>query len=462
MKGRIMTFPDSDPAKLKKLLIITSSGGGGLIQAANAKEQEARARNPNLIVIRKDVLKDWMGKIFGRFCLERWNRAQINGDVAALRFFIAAQYFFDYLCWPHLFICTLYTLFKEDVDHVIDTQPMGTSAILKALRIYNYRRKKQVFLQKVLVDLPTKAATHFFRPIKRLTRKDRPHLKLTTIAPLLEEGQTAETFWQTNCRLSEKEIHYEDVNVRQSFRKYQHRPKKADDLPLFLRYKSEEELQLMQKTCAKGSLRGVVKGDRELHFSISPNSRVITVLLGSQPANEATFNYVKKFIQIAREPNFPKEPCHLFVFCSEHIPGQQQSLFRKVVEYVDRIKKYPSLLTIVPFSFQNDDVIAPLFFRSDLTCTRSGGQTAMELMCVSSGEIWIHSETKKEHDQKEQLSLEQLLEGIPGWEAANALYLQKIRNAKVVTPETFAPNARRFFRINEQTDQSNRALASTA
>ena len=38
----------------------------------------------------------------------------------------------------------------------------------------------------------------------------------------------------------------------------------------------------------------------------------------------------------------------------------------------------------------------------------------MELMCVSSGEMWIHSETKKKSEQKEDLSLEQLLEGIPG------------------------------------------------
>lgn len=450
-----MPFSDSDPAKLKKLLIITSSGGGGLIQAANAKEQEVKAKNPNLIVIRKDLLKDWMGERFGSFCLERWNAAQINGDVAALRFFIASQYFFDYFSWPYLFICTLYTLFKEDVDHVIDTQPMGTSAILKALRFYNYRRKKKVCLQKVLVDLPTKAATHFFRPIKRLTKKDRPYLKLTTIAPLLEEGQTAEAFWQTNCRLSEQSIQYEDVNVRQSFRKYQHQTKKGEELPIVIRYKSDEELQLIQKTCAKGSLRGVFQGDRELCFPISKNSRLITILLGSQPASEATFNYVKKFIQIVKEPRFPKSPCHLFVFCAEHTSGGQ-SLFRKVADYVEKINQYPSFLTIVPFSFQNDDVIAPLFFRSDLTCTRSGGQTAMELICVSSGEIWIHSETKKDSDQKTGLSLEQLLEGIPGWEAANALYLQKIRNAKVVTPETFAPDARKFFRIQEQIGHSKR------
>jgi hypothetical protein len=84
-------------------------------------------------------------------------------------------------------------------------------------------------------------------------------------------------------------------------------------------------------------------------------------------------------------------------------------------------------------TFQVDEIIAPLFFRSDMTCTRSGGQTAMELMCVGRGKIWIHSETRK----KGRVLLDaDLLKGIPGWEAGNAAYLQRFRDAKLVTPDT--------------------------
>ncbi len=420
-------------AKPKKLLIITSSGGGGLIQAANAKEQQARAADPTLVIVRKDVLKDWMGSIFGRFCSEMWNGAQMKGNIAALRFVISAQYVFDYFCWPYFFLRALLTLFKEDADLVIDTQPLATSAILKALRIYNRKKNKQVRLQKVLVDLPTKAATHFFRPIKHLTKKDRPYLQLTTIAPLLDEGQTAEEFWRTNCRLSEKEIHYEDVYVRQAFRKFQNKEKCAEDFPMFLRFKNPDELRLMKKTFEKGALAGSVIDD-EVHFLLSPKDRIVTVLLGSQPASESTFNYVKKFIEFGQEEKNPSTLCHIFVFCSEH-SHQEESLFQKVADYVASIENYPKHLTIIPFSFQRDECVAPLFFRSNLTCTRSGGQTAMELICVSKGKMWIHSEAKRDPEQKKELSLEQLLAGIPGWEAANALYLKKIRNAQIVTPE---------------------------
>ncbi len=446
--------------KPKKLLIITSSGGGGLLQTANAKEQEARAADPNVHIVRKDILKDWLGQVFGKFCSESYNSAQRKGNLAAIRFFISSQYILDFFAWPYFFLRALQTLFKEDADHIIDTQPLGTSAILKALRIYNRKRGKRVLLQKVLVDLPTKSATHFFRTIKTLSKKDRSYLQLTSIAPLLDEGQTAEAFWQKNCGLSEKEIHYEDYYVRQSFKKFQHKKRSAKEpFPLFLRFKNEEELGLMKKAFERGALPGTVKGG-EVHFSIPPKDRLITILLGSQPASEATFNYVLNFIQLCQVES-PKTPCHIFVFCSGH-ECLSQCLFQKVSDTIAGMKEYPRHVTVVPFSFQNDDCVAPLFFRSDLTCTRSGGQTAMELMCIGTGEMWIHSETKKDPEQNEDLTLEQLLAGIPGWEAANALYLCKVRSARIVTPDTIAPIAKKCFQASENTDRAAQRIESMA
>ncbi len=442
----------------QKLLILTSSGGGGLIQAAKAKEQEILAKDPTIQVIRKDVIKDWMGSALGKLISQLWNGAQITGNVARLQFVLSQQRFFDYLAWPYFFVRALITFFREEMDLVIDTQVLGTSAMLKALRIYNAKRNKHVVLQKVVVDLPTKDATHFFRPIRRLSKKDRPFLKLITIPPLLEEGQTAEDFWQTNCRLSEKDVHCGDIYVRQSFRKFQHRKEREEDFHLFLRFKNEEELELMQKSLSVGSLQGKVQGD-EIHFTIKGADRLITILLGSQPSNEATFNYVKGFIDLGMVGHGVNSRCHIFVFCSEHLP-HRESLLRRVADYVSGCENYPKHFTVVPFSFQSDDCIAPLFYRSDLTCTRSGGQTAMELMCVNPGETWIHSEAKK--DDEERFTLEELLKGIPGWEAANALYLKKVCHSKIVTPETFHPLALQFFEANKERTEPAPDLQSMA
>lgn len=426
--------------KTKKVLIITSSGGGGLLQAACAKAQEVRTLHPSAVIIEKDVMKDWMWSWMGRLCVGLWNRAQLRGNVKAQTFlgFMAplAEYFF----WPHIFFFSLRTLFKEDIDQVIDTQVMGTSALLKALRWFNRRKKKEVHLEKVLVDLPTKKATHFFLPIKSLNLKDREWFRLITIAPLLEKGETEEEFWRRHCNLGVKHLQYEDFYVRQAFHKYRQVDHTPRTVIVRTKYQNPEELELISRCLKRGSIGALAKKG-EIECSIAPEDRVFTVLLGSQPANDATSTYVKKMIELAQQMESSSAPVHLFVFCANHQPGAS-SLLRRVAEYVEQVEPYPSFLTVIPMSFQNEKVIAPLFFRSNATCTRSGGQTAMELMCTARGDIWIHSEAKAKEGP---VTDEELLLGIPGWESANAAYLQQKSGAKIVTPDSFLPHAKKVL-----------------
>ena len=428
--------------EIRNLLIITSSAGGGLLQAAIAQEQQAKAENAQIQIVKRDVLKDWLWRWLGEFSIQSWNIAQKKGNVKLQKALVSFHWLFDYIAWPSVFFHTLRVLFKEDIDRVIDTQTTSTSAIIKAIRIFNKKRSKQIVLEKVVVDLPTKKATHFFRPIRILSKNDKKHLKLRTIPPLLEEGQTSEEFWLTHCGVPESEICYEDVNVRQSFRNFQAKPRSASMTDLCLRFKNSEELHLMQKTWERGNIQGTVEEDF-VRFNIPENARVITILLGSQPARAATVNYVKNFIQIVQELHQGSPPVYLFVFCADHRPGSR-SLLCEVAEAVEESKEYSSLLSVIPFSFQDDDAIAPLFHRSDATCSRSGGGTAMELMAVSTGEIWIHSEAKKKSGD---LSLKQLLSGIPVWESESALYLVNLFGAELVTPETFSSNAFRLLTL---------------
>ncbi len=246
----------------KKLLIITSSGGGGLIQTANAKHQEALAKDPHLVVIRRDLLKDWVWSPVGHFFINFWNQAQIKGNIPVQMLCCYGQFFIDYLLHLPVFIQTLRIVFKEEIDHVIDTQPIGTSAIIKALRIYNRKRGKNVRLEKVLVDLPTKKATHFFRPIRKLSKKNRKLLKLTTIAPLLDEGETAEQFWKKTCGLKVEEINFEDVYVRQAFQKYKGKGRALSSMEIKIHYKNEEELHLMRKTHQRGAIKATLEKTR--------------------------------------------------------------------------------------------------------------------------------------------------------------------------------------------------------
>jgi hypothetical protein len=132
--------------KPRKLLIITSSGGGGLLQTAIAQEQEARMQDPTVVVVQRDVMKDWVWKGMGSFFVSCWNTAQIRGNIPFQKFCIWGQKVIEYVLWPNYFFCSLYNFFKEDVDRVIDTQPMGTGPIIRALRIFNRVRSKQLRL----------------------------------------------------------------------------------------------------------------------------------------------------------------------------------------------------------------------------------------------------------------------------------------------------------------------------
>jgi len=441
-----------------KVLIITSSGGGGLLQAAIAQSQAELARDPFVQIIRRDMMRDWYWKIIGKFGIRKWNEAQRQGNVKALEWLLNWQKTADIIFWPSIFYCALKVLFKENIDRVIDTQPIGTSAILCAVRIYNRLRAKNIILNKIVVDLPTKRNTHFFYPVKKLSASNRNFLRLVTIAPLTDEGQTSKDFWHLHCNTEEQKVHYEYFVIRRSFLQLQNKSRENREYVLPVRISNAEERDFLLHTIARGPLQISIDGDK-VDCIVQPQDKVVTISLGSQPVEEATLGYIRKFIRLAKEFEATKIPIHLFIL-SGHYESNRYSLYRRIVDLTLRTKHYPEQLTIIPLSFQPDEIIAPIFHRSDLTCTRSGGQTAMELMCVMQGEIWIHSEFRESLGEMSEASLEQLLTGIPAWEAGNALYLHKLWGAKIVTVDTCMSHGREVISSIKNNIQVDRARAS--
>ncbi|MBN1915051.1 MAG: hypothetical protein JW769_04105 [Parachlamydiales bacterium] len=412
----------------QKILLITSSGGGGLIQAAVAKEQELKELNPNTVIVRKDMMLEWIWRIFGWFGVNSWNWAQRHGSVFSQFGLSKFQKLAEYLFWPCVFWNALKTMLKGNFDRVIDTQPIGTSAIIKAIRIVNSLQKKNVILEKILVDLPTKKSTHFFGTIRKLSSKDKRYLKLITIEPLLEKGETPEFFWKKHCNLSSQSIQYEPFYIRSSFKHFIGKNCRKKPIDVLVRTQNAIEASVMKTIFSRGSIHAKTHDDGFV-FSLPPEDKVFVILLGSQPSFQGTKDYVDNFVKVVKKHSSIK--AHLFVYCSEY-QAHKNNLYHYLCEHIRNMQDYPAHFSIVPMSFQKDDVVAPLFYRSDIAITRSGGQTAMELMAVSSGETWIHSETKpKDH----ALTLQQLLHGIPVWEAGNACYMIEKHNSKIVIPE---------------------------
>lgn len=424
--------------KRKKLLIITSSGGGGHIQAAKAHAVKALSENPNTDIIQKDILIDMASKRLGKWFVYLWNSSQKRGNIKFLMFLQKNVPTADIVLGIFIFLRTLCILLKEGIDQIVDTQPVGTFAIVKAIKLAKKITGKPLKLEKIVTELPTDNVIHFFRPIKLLSSTDRSLIKLISTIPLLRENQTAEGFWRKNCGLSETEVCYEGFPLRPSFKQYLNKVRNRNErMKILIHVNSNKEKFLVSDSIKRGFIASEIYRDK-IAINIETNDKVSTILLGSQPTEEATLKYLRNYIELMKR-TAADERHLLFVFCNSHTQ-HKNNLLKKVYHLIQKIDDFPHNLTVIPMCFQNDNVIASLYYRSDATFTRSGGLTAMELMSVAQGQIWIHSEVRHSTVNSEQLE-----KGMPIWERGNAFYLQRKKGARFITPETFIDNCHSYF-----------------
>jgi hypothetical protein len=422
----------------QRILFLYSSGGAGLIQVSNAKQQEVLSSLPDVVIKRYDLFEEGLGWPIGPLGVKWWNEAQKKGDIKRLERLIRNQPNCDRLFWPFVFVRMVKLLFQFRPDRVINTSPICITSAIRAIRFYNWATKRSVYLELVLVDLPTDRCTHFFDPLKRISPKDQTCLKVISPPPFVKEGETESSFWEKHTSLPLSAIEVVPYTVREPFLHFAAGAKLPTPFRFKAAFQSDEEVELLKKALSLAPIRYAI-GNREVEFTLDPGERVITLLLGSQPSERGTVNYVRRLIETAREGGI-QATTHLFVLAGPHFPGKT-SLYRQIAEEVAKAHPYPLHVSVVPLSYQSEEVIASLFVRSDATVTRSGGSTMMELIAVSRGAVWIHTEAK---------AGENLLEGIPKWEAGNALYMEAVRGAKIVTPESFAPLAKSLMQLRRE------------
>jgi len=415
-------------SKNKTYLVITASGGAGLLQAAKALEQRIKRKDRLSDVIIEDVMLEWLGGMLGNFGVSMWNRAQKKGYIKIQEFLIFCQRLAEIIFWPHIFYYAFKILIKQNVDYVYDLQPLCTSAIIKAIRLFNTIKKKKVVLKKVIVDLPTKKCTHYYNNIKRLSKNDKELIYIITIEPLLEKNQSDKDFWNRFCKISLDKISYDSYPIRLGFDLFKDN-NKLHDKESYIKIKTKHEKEAFYlNEIVKKSKAEVKKNFPFFDFKIQQDDFLITILLGSQPTLNSTFKYVNSILNFLKNNSNLKKNIFVFAYCSVFKDGLNRAIYDKIMHFED----YPKNLTIIPMSFQSEEVIASLYNRSNLTVTRSGGQTAVELMSVSKAKFCVHTECRlKEYNEKK------FLQGIPVWEAGSACYMKKKMNASYVNPETF-------------------------
>ncbi len=431
---------------IKKVLILTLTAGGGHIQAAKAKYMETKAQLPDTNIIEVDILYDWIWKYFGKFAKHMWGDAQARGNVFFLVCLSHALKLADYIFWLPFFLHAARMCKRENIDKIIDTQPLATSAVIKALRFIKWRTGKEIVYEKVLTDLPTVEAKHFFGGIKSLSKKDSPFLKVLTTRPILGKDETEADFWKKNCNLPLSSILYAPLPLRPAFFQFGLSPERAFSLNLSIPCASD--LHLTYKTLSFGSLQAK-RSKHSITIPIESGDKVALMMLGANPNPEAILAYTNHFIHRLQAISDPTRNDLFFIFCSSQVTIKP-NLRTRILNLLEKTKNYPKNLTIIPISHQNDMIIAPLLHRSDATITRSGGLTSMELLSVASGKIYIHKEPSSINLPKFIPSTKIFHEGMPSWESGNARYLELRKGAQIITPETFETVTNDYFSLEKR------------
>jgi len=447
-------------------LILTNNSGGGHIEVAKQVQQEVDQKNKGqsekIHTVTHEILTGTFGSFIGKKIANAWNNNQKKENIKLINRSLKFHRLGNAGAAIPVFFTTLRVLWKNDIDTVINVQPMATSSIVKAVRVMNFVNHR--FLKKnhvinvsiLLTELPTERTTDFFKSIKELSKNDRKIVKLITTQPLLVNGQNEQNFWKKNTGLSLENITYDDFPIRKAFNALD--VENIQDIDhLQVKFKGNDQKKFIDE-CTDSKLK-TAKNEGLLQLDIQKNDKVFALMLGSQASFDATLSYVKNTIEWAQESlDEDADPHYLFVFCGRHEEGQKQSLLKAISETVIEAKKnenYPPNLSIIPLAFQDDDQIAPILSRANVTITRSGGLTAMELLKVATGKVFIHVVDKQSQAQINEegkiINEEQILKkGMLFWEGGNYLYLKEEKNAQLITPSSSKKSLANIFKQSQE------------
>lgn len=456
--------------KKEQYLFIWSRGGGGHKAVMDAKRQELEEKGDyefiELDMMGEEFLNSLIFPVVGKmgdFSVNMWNEAQKAGDVRKQRTVSNLQWLAEIVFTPIVYrrmLKFLLTL-EAPLKGIIVTQALCNAAIARAIAVVNRKRNWNMKLDLWMSDLPTEKAVHFFYSIRKIGKSKKLSDLVTIYSPppyaQSDLGKEKEYDWWVKRVGKANVITDKPYPIRKAFL----------DQPSLIGQAVELKL--------KGT------ADEPLCFHIEAKDKVATLMLGSQPSIKAVLDYVDVMIKLARDEEKIRKRqnvssdsrYYFFAFCGT---GSAKDFLIQEVKKRISSGDFPLFLTIIPFSLQSDSELAPILARSDVTVTRSGGATSMELMHLNrdrKGLTLIHSEastgekdkfwntlveklqtlhSKKDSKAEDKpsassykRSLRSFLNAFSGqfsispgiflWEEGNAEYLKQKIEAKIVTPK---------------------------
>lgn len=436
-------------------LIITSSGGGGHKIAADSLQQKKIQKSPANNVVQLDVMRSGCsyGSRIGKNCTDSWDKAQQKGDIQKQLQLVRFQPIAEALFCIGTFFTVLHRLLTAEKlpKSVICTQPLHLLAITEAVRAANlirFREKRKISKVHVyLTDLPTSKAEHFFGALRRLSYMSKRNFDMIRVhapEPICPAGQSAQDFWKKQAHLRPDQVKIESMPVSAPFKEPAALPLPGNATKLDIKLFSKDEQAEMKKLQLSS------------RFQIAAQDKVGLVMLGSVPEKTAILNYVEGIAAAAKERRFVQKSPHHYVFVAcgskEQNGGEgglkNDSLYREVCKKIQEAE-LPPKVKIIPFVGQP---VAPIFGRSDLSITRSGGMTSAEILALKNRagdnkRVLIHSSLKQTPEGSQEDICKALMDQIPLWENGNAEYLVQSPHvaARVVNPKLAQEEFKAFF-----------------
>lgn len=432
------------------ILAFTSGAGGGHERAVAAVQSIAKAQNPNATFKKVDSLSKIMPTFLSNHFAREWDEAKAKGDVKkqikiveGKILGVSRRLIADTVFGIPIFVITfIRLLLNRKITRIVDTQPIGTKAIIRAARLTSFLFGRNIKVTKVMTDLPSLEAVHFSESAKRLSKADKGVYELVSTQPLAKKTSESdeqfierqEKWWQKHFGLSLKngEVKYGPFPLRPAFLN----SNPNDPMPLQLQVKINNNDEFAK---ISGCIRSELKtekvkrpfsGTKEIiKLDIPKDATVGMITIGSQATIKPTKEYVQNFIRMVKTFGEAKKEYVLFVACGDHSDGEN-TLFKQVYNIVKTTEDLPDNLTIVPMGFQDDDEIAALMKRADFGIYGAGGLTTMEVNAVSKGKVFIHSGIINHGSVS---SYDKLMEGFALWEVGNANHQLKNKAATITT-----------------------------
>lgn len=439
---------------------IWSRGGGGHEAVKKALVQQAK-KNPAYVSKEYDLMGDEILNsislpIFGQVgdgCVKKWDEAQKRGDVKQLTELADRQWLSEFMFSKTVYDKILDILRKQphEPTEFVSTQALCLPAIARAIKQINKERGWNLSFKLYFTDMLTSECKHFTQSLSQIT--DDPSLArlLHLYVPSAQKEkdmQMISTFGETiQCTLLDPQ----NFPVREAF---------LEDYKLaslLLENKMSIEIVInspSEKAQIEGGLSVLtpvkIKNNKAI-YTVSQEDRVAFLMLGSKPTHKSVIQWIDVIVKESvtyTSQIHSSNHTYFFVYCGapemsatgQIVPNELLRSASRHLEALKRKGKLPANISIILFTNQTDSTLAPLIARADLTITRSGGSTCMELLHLLKSDVipqranrlsLIHSEGGKG--------------GIPLWEYGNAQYLGDTIGAQIVTPKSAKALIRSHF-----------------